>query len=95
MMENNEMIYTAIFQNAQGKLTRSRYTGVIDRKEAWLSAARMGASSDMCLLTLIPGDHPAYFYENFVEDNAASENRTGIQHHDLFLIQDDDVYEMT
>ncbi len=94
MMETNEMIYTAIFQGAQGKLTRSRYTGVIDKKEAWLSAAQMGAREDMCLLALIPGDHPAYFYENFVEDNAPRK-RSGMQNHDLFLIHDDDVFEMT
>ena len=45
MMENNEMIYTAIFQNQSGKLTHSRYTGVIDRREAWEIAANMGESS--------------------------------------------------
>ena len=94
MMETNEMIYTAIFQGAQGKLTRSRYTGVIEKKEAWLAAARMGASDNMCLLALIPGDHPAYFYENFVEDNTPP-RRTQTQNHDLFLIHDDNTFEMT
>ena len=94
MMETNEMIYTAIFQGAQGQLTRSRYTGVIDKKEAWLAAARMGSSDNMCLLALIPGDHPAYFYENFVQDNAP-QGRTQAQNHDLFLVHDDEVFEMT
>ena len=95
MMETNEMIYTAIFQSAQGKLTRSRYTGVIDKKDAWLAAARMGSSSGMCLLALVPGDHPAYFYENFVNDNA--KQSSNIQNHDLFEVTPDEesVYEMT
>ena len=88
MMENNEMIYTAIFQGPQGQLTRSRYTGVIDRHEAWLSAAKMGASTDLCLLALVPGDHQVYFYNNFVEDNSKLSNDTPI---DVF----DNVFEMT
>ncbi len=96
MMENNEMIYTAIFQGAQGQLTRSRYTGVIDKKEAWLAAARMGASDNMCLIALIPGDHPAYFYENFVEDNDNAERtRTRLQDHDVFAMGSDSTFEMT
>ena len=96
MMETKEMIYTAIFQGPQGKLTRSRYTGVISRKDAWLSAARMGASDNMCLIALVPGDHPIYFYEDFVADNTSKPH--SIRHHDLFEvppIQDEDVYEMT
>ena len=86
MLENNEMIYTAIFQNAQGKLVQSRYTGQISRKDAWLSAAKMGSSDGQCLIALVPGDHPIYFYENFVTDHGISE-RSEQQNHD--------VYEMT
>tara|TARA_R110002012_G_scaffold310688_1_gene519110 strand:+ start:326 stop:571 length:246 start_codon:yes stop_codon:yes gene_type:complete len=81
------MIYTAIFQGAQGKLHRARYTGVMDKKDAWLTATRMGARTGECLIALVSGDHPVYFYENFVEDNAAAEDRTLTQQHD--------VYEMT
>jgi len=92
------MIYTAIFQGPQGKLTHSRYTGVISRKEAWLSAARMGASDGLCLLALVPGDHPAYFYEDFVTDNARS-GMHSIRHHDLFEVRllddEEEAYEMT
>ena len=93
-MENNEMIYTAIFQGSQGKLTHSRYTGVIDKKQAWLAAAKMGASNNMCLIALVPGDHPVYFYENFVEDNA-KRDRTQTQFHDVYEMGPDDVFEMT
>jgi len=94
-METNEMIYTAIFQGAQGKLTRSRYTGVVDKNEAWLAAARMGSNSNMCLLALVPGDHPVYFYENFVEDNA--KDSSNVRNHDLFELkpEEEQIFEMT
>lgn len=84
MMENNEMIYTAIFQNTQGRLTYSRYTGVMQRSDAWLAATKLGASNGECLIALVSGDHPVYFYENFVEDNAAQSNRTPMQGHDVY-----------
>ena len=86
MMENNEMIYTAIFQNAQGKLTRSRYTGVVSRQDAWLAATKMGASNGDCLIALVSGDHPVYFYENFVADSNVIDmkQRTKQQEHDVY-----------
>ena len=84
-METKEMIYTAVFQNGQGKLFTSRYTGVISRSEAWLSAAQMGGSDGNCLLALIPGDHPVYFYEDFVTATS-SKPRSEQQNHDLFLL---------
>ena len=78
------MIYTAIFQNAQGKLTRSRYNGVINRQEAWLTATKLAATNGDCLIALVSGDHPVYFYENFVEDNDTQSNRTAMQEHDVY-----------
>ena len=85
-MENKVMIYTAIFQNSSGKLFTSRYTGVVSRSEAWLSAAKMGGSEGNCLVALVPGDHPVYFYENFVTDSNVIDmkKRSGQQSHDLF-----------
>jgi len=88
------MIYTAIFQNPQGKLTRMRYTATMNRSETWLNAAKMGAKQGDCLIALVSGDHPVYFYENFVDDNARIE-RSEIQKHDLFELPVDNVYEMT
>ena len=88
MLENTEMIYTAIFQNSQGKLNTSRYTGVMDRTAAWLSAAQMGGTAGECLIALVPGDHPVYFYENFVIDSDQKKNRTQQQDHDLYLISE-------
>ncbi len=95
MLENKEMIYTAIFQNQSGELTYSRYTGVIDRGEAWRAAANMGESSGECLLALVPGDHPVYTYENTFQANKT--DRTNMKVHDVFeLIHDsEDVFEMT
>ncbi len=93
MMENNEMIYTAIFQGPQGQLSCSRYTGVIDRKAAWLAAAKMGGSNNMCLIALVPGDHPVYFYDNFVNDNAKSELTSTSTNEPIDVY--DNVFEMT
>ena len=87
-MENKIMIYTAIYQNSQGKLFTSRYTGIVNKSEAWLSAAQMGGSEGNCLVALVPGDHPVYFYENFVSDSE-HRDRTGQQDHDLFLVTAD------
>ncbi len=80
------MIYTAIFQNAQGKLVRSRYTGVVNRQDAWLTATKLGASNGDCLIALVSGDHPVYFYENFVTDSNVTDTkqRTKLQEHDVY-----------
>ena len=69
------------------KLFTSRYTGVVNKSEAWLSAAKMGGAEGSCLVALVPGDHPVYFYENFVNE-VAHKDRTGQQGHDLFLINE-------
>ena len=89
-METDEMIYTAIFQSPQGKLTRSRYLGVTDKAEAWLTAAKMGSSTGELLIALVSGDHPVYFYENFVQSNADAQRRNNQQS----AQQNHDVYEM-
>ena len=93
MMESDEMIYTAIFQSKSGNITRSRYTGVMDRQQAWRAAAGMGESSGLCLIALVPGDHPVHTYENVFE----VEPNTELKHHDVFEFphDSDDVYEMT
>ena len=80
------MIYTAIFQGSQGKLTSSRYLGVPDRAEAWLSAAKMGSVEGELLIALVSGDHPVYFYENFVQSNTGSgrPEQSDQQRHDVY-----------
>ena len=82
------MISTAIYQGPQGQLTYARYNGHISRKDAWLSAAKLGGTNGNCLVALVPGDHPVYFYENFVKDNAAKE-LSEMQQHDLYEIPRD------
>ena len=86
MLETNEMIYTAIFQSAGGLLTRSRYTGVINRQEAWEQAASMGESSGECLIALIPGDHPVYMYDDVHSHRAPN---TEMKNHDVYEISAD------
>ena len=90
MSETNVMIYTAIFQGPQGKLSRSRYLGSPDKASAWLSAAKMGSSNGDLLIGLVSGDHPVYFYENSVQSNADAQRRNNQQS----AQQNHDVYEM-
>ncbi len=83
MMENKEMIYTAIFQNSQGNLSYETYNGHMSRSEAWIAAAKQGGANDKCLVALVPGVHPVYFYSDFV-DSVADSAHSELRNHDLF-----------
>ena len=85
MMENKEMIYTAIFQNGQGQLSYETYNGTMNRKDAWLNAASKGGANDKCLIALVPGVHPVYFYDDFVS-SVAADDKSEVQKHDLFEV---------
>ncbi len=76
------MIYTAIYQNGQGNMSYETYKGHMNRKDAWLAAAQQGGANNKCLIALVPGVHPVYFYDDFVE--SVSQNESGIKRHDLF-----------
>ena len=67
------MTYPAIYQDAHGKLTYSRQTGQISRKDTWPAVAQEASTDGKCLIALVPGSHPVYFHEDFVSDNATSE----------------------
>ena len=82
MLENKEMIYTAIYQSGQGHLTYNKYIGEVSKSESWLRAAHEGSKNNLCLVALVPGDHPVYFYENFVSDGSSP--RSAVQDHDVF-----------
>ena len=84
-MENKAMIYTAIFQNGTGELFTSRYTGTVNRTDAWLNAAKLGSSKGNCLIALVPGDHPIYFYKDFV-DESSDRDRTQQKSLDVFSL---------
>ncbi len=84
MMENNQMIYTAIYQNSQGELSYSTYMGQMSRHSAWLEAAKTGAAQDKCLVALVPGVHPVYFYSDFVDDFSDLSDTSSIKNHDLY-----------
>ena len=77
------MIYTAIYQNGQGKLSHEITKGNVSRIDAWLDAAREGGAKDKCLVALIPGSHPVYFYSDFVKSLLMKENND-VKNHDLF-----------
>ena len=86
MMENKEMIYTAIYQNSQGNLSYETYSGNMSRSDAWVEAAKKGGANDKCLIALVPGVHPVYFYSDYV--NSVSEvNNNEIKNHDLFELK--------
>ena len=73
------MIYTAIYQDASGKVSSGKYAGSPDRPVAYRNAASMGETDGRCLVALVPGDHPLYTYEDLV-----AHDRAVMQRHDLF-----------
>jgi hypothetical protein len=77
------MIYTAIYQNHFGKLSRMRYVGAPSKRVAWLDAMQKGGSKDSVLIALVSGDHPVYFFSNFAEDESNAV-RTPTQQVDMF-----------
>ena len=78
------MIYTAIYQNSQGEMTYETYSGHMNRSDAWLSAAKQGGANNKCLVALVPGVHPVYFYSDFVDHVSTNRNDNSIKQHDLF-----------
>ena len=95
MLENKEMIYTAIYQSSQGELSHETYSGHINRSDAWLSAAKQGGAADKCLIALVPGVHPVYFYSDFVDNLSTKTLNDDIKHHDVYeMATDDEVFEM-
>ncbi len=84
MLENKEMIYTAIYQSAQGELSCETYTGHMNRPDAWLDAAKQGGANNKCLVALVPGVHPVYFYSDFVDSTSTKTIDNSIKQHDLF-----------
>ena len=78
------MIYTAIYQNSQGELSYSTYMGQMSRHSAWLEAAKTGGAQDKCLVALVPGVHPVYFYSDFVDDFTDLSDVSNIKNHDLY-----------
>jgi len=85
MLENKEMIYTAIYQNSIGELTYETYNGTMNRKKTWLEAAQQGGASDKCLVALVPGVHPVYFYKDFA-DATSTPYTSEAQAHDVYEV---------
>ena len=92
-MENDEMIYTAIFQSKDGTLFRAEYLGEMSRKTAWHNAAKMECGRDSTLLVLVPGNHPIHTYESLFGEAPPPTKRDNP--YEVTVTPDDDVYEMT
>ena len=95
MLENKEMIYTAIYQNSQGELSYETYSGHMNRSDAWLNAAKQGGAVDKCLVALVPGVHPVYFYSDFVDNLSVKTPNDEVKHHDVYALGPDSTFEMT
>ena len=54
--------YTAIYQNAAGRITRYTAQASNDKKQAWAQLSGMRESDGECLILLVPGDHPVVQY---------------------------------
>ena len=94
MMEDDEMIYTAIFQDRAGRITKARYTGAVSRKHAWADAVALGEPEQVCLIALVPGDHPVHTYDGVF----GKEPNTELQRHDVYEVSmepEDSAYEIT
>ena len=60
--------YTAIYQNAAGKITRYTAQGSNDKREAWTQLQNMKENEGECLILLVPGNHPVVQYEDTLEN---------------------------
>ena len=60
--------YTAIYQNAAGRITRYTAQASNDKKKAWAQLSGMKESDGECLILLVPGDHPVVQYVDTIEN---------------------------
>ena len=60
--------YTAIYQNAAGRITRYTAQASNDKKQAWAQLSGMRESDGECLILLVPGDHPVVQYIDTIEN---------------------------
>ena len=60
--------YTAIYQNAAGRITRYTAQASNDKKQAWAQLSGMRESDGECLILLVPGDHPVVQYVDTIEN---------------------------
>ena len=49
------------------------------------SAAQQGGANNKCLIALVPGVHPVYFYDDFAD--SMLQNQSDIKRHDLFELK--------
>ena len=60
--------YTAIYQNAAGRITKYTAQASNDKKQAWAQLSAMKEDDGECLILLVPGDHPVVQYVDTLED---------------------------
>ena len=60
--------YTAIYQNAAGRITRYTAQASNDKKQAWAQLSAMKEDDGECLILLVPGDHPVVQYLDTIDN---------------------------
>jgi len=65
-----EMVYTAIYQNKIGHMTSEKFFGSMSKTDSWIKAAQQAGANDMCLIALVPGNHPVYFFNDLGLDTS-------------------------
>ena len=60
--------YTAIYQNAAGRITRYTAQASNDKKQAWAQLSGMRESDGECLILLVPGNHPVVQYVDTIDN---------------------------
>ena len=60
--------YTAIYQNAAGRITRYTAQASNDKKQAWAQLSGMRESDGECLILLVAGNHPVIQYVDTIEN---------------------------
>ena len=60
--------YTAIYQNAAGRITRYTAQASNDKKQAWAQLSAMKEDDGECLILLVPGDNPVVQYLDTIDN---------------------------
>ena len=64
------MIYTAIFENAEGRYSYDIFDAPHGFSAAWPAIVEGGSVEGRCLVAVIPGNHQVGFYNDYVNGPA-------------------------
>ena len=70
LMREENMIYTVIWQDKNKELQATKFVGSIDKRKAWEDIGKSITAQQGLVLSMVTGDHPAYFANSFAADSA-------------------------